>query len=60
MTDNIATDPKRTELEELLPFYANGRISAGDKARVEKALATDPELAMRLDIVREDMARRRC
>jgi anti-sigma factor RsiW len=56
MTDNIATDPKRTELEELLPFYANGRISAADRARVEKALAGDPELAMRLDIIREDMA----
>lgn len=56
MTDTIATDPKRVELEELLPFYANGRISAGDKARVETALARDPELALRLDIIREDMA----
>jgi hypothetical protein len=56
MTDNIATDPKRVELEELLPFYANGRISAADKARVEKALATDLELAQRLEIIREDMA----
>lgn len=56
MTDHIATDRRRAELEELLPFYANGRISAADKARVEKALATDPELALRLDIIREDMA----
>lgn len=56
MTDTIATDPKRSELEELLPFYANGRISAADKARIEAALATDPELAARLDIIRDDMA----
>lgn len=56
MTDDIAIDPKRAELEQLLPFYANGRISAADKARVETALATDVELALRLDIVREDMA----
>lgn len=56
MTDTIATDPKRQELEELLPFYANGRLSAADKARVEAALAGDPELAARFDIVREDMA----
>lgn len=56
MTDDIETDPRRAEIEALLPFYANGRISAADKARVEKALATDPELAMRLEIIREDMA----
>lgn len=56
MTDTIATDPKRVALEELLPFYANGRISAADKARVEAALATDIELAQRLEIIREDMA----
>jgi hypothetical protein len=56
MTDAIATDPKRTELELLLPFYANGRISAADKARVEAALSSDAELALRLDIIRDDMA----
>ncbi len=56
MTDNLATDPKRVELEQLLPFYANGRISAADKRRVETALAADPELRLRLDIIRDDMA----
>lgn len=56
MTDTIANDPQRAAIEELLPFYANGRISAADKARVEKALGNDPELAMRLEIIREDMA----
>jgi anti-sigma factor RsiW len=63
MTDDIETDPRRAEIEALLPFYANGRISAADKARVEKALATDPELAMRLEIIarghgRDDPAER--
>lgn len=56
MTDTIATDPKRSELEELLPFYANGRISPADKARLDAALASDAELAARLDIIRDDMA----
>ncbi len=56
MTDAIAADPKRSELELLLPFYANGRISAADKARVEAALTSDAELAARLDIIRDDMA----
>jgi len=56
MTDSIASDPKRRELEELLPFYANGRISDADKQRIETALATDAELAARLEIIRDDMA----
>ena len=56
MTDSIASDPKRRELEELLPFYANGRISDADKRRLEAALAADAELAARLDIIRDDMA----
>ncbi|MFJ5370371.1 anti-sigma factor family protein [Bosea sp. CER48] len=56
MSDSIASDPKRRELEELLPFYANGRIAEADKRRVESALAADPELAARLDIIRDDMA----
>lgn len=56
MTDTIATDPQRVALEELLPFYANGRISAADRARVEAALRSDAELAQRLEIIREDMA----
>lgn len=56
MTDSIASDPKRRELEELLPFYANGRISDADKQRIERALAADAELAARLEIIRDDMA----
>lgn len=56
MTEPTATDPKRVEIEELLPFYATGRISAADRTRVEKALAADPNLAVQLELIREDMA----
>ena len=56
MTDSVASDPKRRELEELLPFYANGRIAAADRKRVEAALASDADLAARLEIIRDDMA----
>lgn len=56
MTEPTATDPKRGEIEELLPFYANGRISAADRTRVETALAADPDLAVQLELIREDMA----
>ncbi|CAM5762160.1 hypothetical protein [Bosea minatitlanensis] len=56
MTDSVASDPKRRELEELLPFYANGRIAAADRARIEAALAADADLAARLEIIRDDMA----
>lgn len=56
MTEPMATDPKRVAIEELLPFYANGRISAADRRRVEQALAADPDLAVQLELIREDMA----
>lgn len=46
----------RGEIEDLLPFYANGRLSAAERRRVEAALATDRELARRLELVREEMA----
>ena len=35
----------RAEIEELLPFLANGTLEGDEKARVEAALAKDPELA---------------
>ena len=46
----------RGEIEDLLPWYANGRISPADRRRVEAALAVDAELARRLELVREEMA----
>ncbi len=56
MTEPTATDPRRGEIELLLPFYATGRISAADRTRVDKALAADPGLAVQLELIREDMA----
>ncbi|MGL4637511.1 MAG: hypothetical protein ACRCWF_16125 [Beijerinckiaceae bacterium] len=44
------------DIEGLLPWYATGKISAADKARIDKALTSDPELARRLTTVREEMA----
>ena len=56
MTETLTNDPKRSEIEDLLPWYATGRISAGDRARVDQALKGDAELRRRLDLAREEMA----
>lgn len=55
MTETMTNDPKRSEIEDLLPWYATGRLSAGDKARVEQALKGDAELRRRLELAREEM-----
>ena len=40
------TANERHEIENLLPWHATGTLSRRDADRVEKALATDQELAM--------------
>lgn len=55
MTDTTI-EKGRGEIEDLLPWYANGRLGPAERRRVEAALATDPELARRLELVREEMA----
>ena len=50
------TENGRGEIEDLLPWYANGRLAPAEKRRVETALAENPELARRLELVREEMA----
>jgi hypothetical protein len=47
--------PERSEIEELLPWHAAGTLSWRDAARVEEALARDPELARRYAEVREEL-----
>lgn len=47
---------KRSEVEDLLPWRAAGTLSRRDQERVDKALAEDPELARRFELVREEMA----
>jgi hypothetical protein len=42
------------EIEALLPWHAAGTLSRGDARRVEEALARDPELARRYELVREE------
>ncbi len=54
--NDTSMEKGRGEIDDLLPWYANGRLAAADRARVEAALAADPELARRLEIVREERA----
>ncbi len=44
------------DIEALLPWYAAGTLDAREAAQVAAALATDVDLARRLDLVREEMA----
>ena len=43
------------DLEELLPWHAAGTLDSDEAAEVERALATDPELARRFALVREEL-----
>ncbi|MDO9412612.1 MAG: hypothetical protein Q7T81_08575 [Pseudolabrys sp.] len=43
------------DIEALLPWHAAGTLSSRDAARVENALAADPELARRYALVREEL-----
>ncbi len=51
---NDAIEP--SDIETLLPWYAAGTLRRRDRQRVEAALRSDPELARRLDLVREELA----
>ena len=53
---NTRTDGERSDIEELLPWHAAGTLGHGDMQRVETALANDPELARRYELVREELA----
>jgi anti-sigma factor RsiW len=44
------------EIEGLLPWHAAGTLGHRDAQRVEAALASDPELARRYELVREELA----
>jgi hypothetical protein len=46
----------REEIESLLPWHAAGTLSRRDADRVERALASDPDLARRFEVVREELA----
>src|SRR5947209_18668660 len=52
----IDEESERYEIEALLPWYAAGTLSRYAANRVEQALARDPELARRYDLVRQELA----
>jgi anti-sigma factor RsiW len=53
---NTANNSERGDIEELLPWHAAGTLSYRDAQSVEAALARDPELAQRYELVREELA----
>jgi anti-sigma-K factor RskA len=53
---NATNENERSEIEDLLPWHAAGTLSAREAQSVEAALARDPELARRYELVREELA----
>jgi len=51
-----ANESGRGDIEDLLPWHAAGTLSPRDMQRVETALAENPELARRYQLVREELA----
>lgn len=49
-------DADRADIEELLPWYATGRLSSADQRRVEAYLDLHPELHAGLVVAREEVA----
>ena len=47
--------PERQDIEALLPWHAAGTLNRRDSDRVERALASDRELARRYELVREEL-----
>ncbi|MGB6536753.1 MAG: zf-HC2 domain-containing protein [Xanthobacteraceae bacterium] len=52
----LAEPGKGTEIELLLPWYAAGTLSGREVQRVEAALAGDPELSRRYELVRHELS----
>jgi hypothetical protein len=52
---NAADKNEASDIELLLPWHAAGTLSVRDAQRVEAALADDPELARRYQLVREEL-----
>jgi anti-sigma factor RsiW len=56
MTTVEKNGPERSEIEELLPWHAAGTLSVEEARQVDAALASDPELAHRFALAREELA----
>jgi hypothetical protein len=52
--ENAIDKEPQSEIEALLPWHAAGTLSRSDARRVEDALASDPELARRYELVRDE------
>ena len=52
---NAVNEPQVSDVELLLPWHAAGTLGYRDSQRVETALANDPELARRFELVREEL-----
>ena len=53
---NAVNESPASDIELLLPWHAAGTLSYRDSQRVETALANDPELARRFELVREELS----
>ncbi len=53
---NTANERETSDIEDLLPWHAAGTLTRRETQRVEAALANDPELARRYELVREELA----
>ncbi len=53
---NTANERELSDIEGLLPWHAAGTLGRRETQRVEAALANDPELARRYELVREELA----
>ena len=53
---STTNENERNEIEDLLPWHAAGTLSAREAQSVEAALARDPELKRRYELVREELA----
>jgi hypothetical protein len=51
---NMTNKEAHSDIEQLLPWHAAGTLSRSDARRVEDALASDPELARRYALVRDE------
>jgi anti-sigma factor RsiW len=53
---STTNDSERRDIEDLLPWHAAGTLDYREAQSVEAALASDPELARRYELVREEVA----
>jgi anti-sigma factor RsiW len=48
----MSADVEREEIEKLLPWYVTGRLTPGDRSKVERYLNQHPHMLAHLDLIR--------